>query len=113
MELLQVSPIEGVRFMDLCLGGIRLLQTSAHRTGEAVDGMGKSDERILIIRGRILVVPVIITRVIGVIGAVRTIASMTGFAKAECRGRRSRAEDVEGWVATCKGNWGNLVGKPQ
>ena len=80
--------------MDFCPGGIRLLQMSAHGAGEAVDGMGKSDERILIIRGRIFVVPVIITRVIGVVGTVRTIASTTGFAKAEHRGGRSRAEDV-------------------
>ena len=56
--------------------------------------MGKGDEGILIIRGRILVIPVIIARVIGVVRAVRTIASVTGFTKAECRGGRSRAEDV-------------------
>ena len=74
MELLRVSPVEGVGFMDLCPGGIRLLQMSARGAGEAIDGMGEGDEGILIIRGRIFVIPVIIARVVGVIRVVRTVA---------------------------------------
>jgi hypothetical protein len=78
MELLRVSPIKGIRFMDLGLGGIRLLWASVHRMGEAIDGMGECDEGILVIRGRIMVIVVVvvvaITRIVRVIRVAISMA---------------------------------------
>jgi hypothetical protein len=81
-ELLQVSPVEGIRFVDLGPGGIRLLQALACGAGEMIDGMGKGDERILIIRGRItVIVVIIIVAITRIIGVVRVTISVVRGAK--------------------------------
>jgi hypothetical protein len=93
MEFLQVSTIEGIRFMDLGLGSIRLLRVLVHRTGEAIDGVGKCDEGILIIRGRITVIVIlVIVAITGIVGVVRVAISMARGV--ESGGGWSRAEDV-------------------
>jgi hypothetical protein len=81
MELLWVSPIEGIGFIHLGPGGIGLLWALVCGVGEAIDGMGEGDEGILIVRERI--------RVIGIIWVA---VSMAG--EVESGGRWSRVKDI-------------------